>query len=235
MNASASFDPNGTVVDYAWSFGDGSTATGATVDHLYAQDGVYTVTLTVTDNDGLTDTVTTQAVVANVAPTLGALPTASLIVGESYVATGSFSDPGADAWIASVDFGDGSGASPLALTGNAFSLSHPYLAAGVFTLTVRVSDDDATAATSQTVSVLSRAQATAVVSALVDALATAGKINRVLAVLLKLELSVAKGAFERGDRLTAVVLLQVAGQQLRGVADADAARALIARILQPAS
>lgn len=54
LDAGASSDPDGSVVEYAWDFGDGQTATGAqqVVRHTYAQPGRYTVTLTVTDDEG---------------------------------------------------------------------------------------------------------------------------------------------------------------------------------------
>ena len=45
---------------------------------MFVQDGVYPVTLTVTDNDGLTDTATLSVTVTNVAPVVGAIPDASL-------------------------------------------------------------------------------------------------------------------------------------------------------------
>ena len=52
FDASESYDSDGTIVGYLWTFGDGNTATGVTADHVYIEDGEYTVTLTVTDNDG---------------------------------------------------------------------------------------------------------------------------------------------------------------------------------------
>lgn len=52
FDASASYDPDGTVVSYMWDFGDGNTSTGITATHSYALEGSYTVTLQVTDNDG---------------------------------------------------------------------------------------------------------------------------------------------------------------------------------------
>ncbi len=54
FNGSGSSDPDGTVANYAWDFGDGSTAsTGSpTTNHSYAAAGTYTSTLTVTDNEG---------------------------------------------------------------------------------------------------------------------------------------------------------------------------------------
>ena len=61
FNGTASFDPDGTIVSYAWVFGDGSTGTGATPSHSYSVAGNYIVKLNVTDNSGST-AVSTQTV-----------------------------------------------------------------------------------------------------------------------------------------------------------------------------
>jgi PKD repeat protein len=45
-------DPDGSIVSYAWSFGDGTESGGATPEHTYTLGGTYTVTLTVTDSAG---------------------------------------------------------------------------------------------------------------------------------------------------------------------------------------
>ena len=55
INGGGSVDPDGSIVSYAWTFGDGGNATGATTSHTYAA-GNYTATLTVTDNQGATAT-----------------------------------------------------------------------------------------------------------------------------------------------------------------------------------
>ncbi|MEM3566813.1 MAG: PKD domain-containing protein [Candidatus Bathyarchaeia archaeon] len=68
FNASKSYDPDGTIVKYEWNFGDGGTATGKVVTHKYTAAGTYTVSLRVTDNDGLTDTETKDITVYEYKP-----------------------------------------------------------------------------------------------------------------------------------------------------------------------
>ncbi|NIO80978.1 MAG: PKD domain-containing protein [Candidatus Aminicenantes bacterium] len=50
-----STDPDGTIVSWDWDFGDGNNSTEQNPSNTYAAGGTYTVTLTVTDNDALTD------------------------------------------------------------------------------------------------------------------------------------------------------------------------------------
>ncbi len=54
FNGSGSSDPDGSIVSYAWTFGDGGTGSGVAPSHTYANPGSYTATLTVTDNNGAT-------------------------------------------------------------------------------------------------------------------------------------------------------------------------------------
>jgi PKD repeat protein len=63
FNGSGSSDAGGSIVSYAWNFGDGSTGTGVGPTHTYTAAGSFTVTLTVTDNGGLTNTATTTATI----------------------------------------------------------------------------------------------------------------------------------------------------------------------------
>lgn len=63
VDASGSSDSDGTITAYSWDFGDTATATGITASHSYASPGSYTVTLTVTDDGGVTDSVAETVVV----------------------------------------------------------------------------------------------------------------------------------------------------------------------------
>ncbi|HYN76444.1 MAG TPA: PKD domain-containing protein, partial [Lamprocystis sp. (in: g-proteobacteria)] len=69
FSSAGSTDLDGSIVAYAWTFGDGATATTANPTHAYAAAGTYTVSLTVTDNLGKTSALssTTAAITALVA------------------------------------------------------------------------------------------------------------------------------------------------------------------------
>ena len=56
FSSAGSTDPDGTLVAYAWNFGDGSSSTAVNPSYTYNTAGSYTATLTVTDSDGATDT-----------------------------------------------------------------------------------------------------------------------------------------------------------------------------------
>ncbi len=72
FDGSASADPDCDIVSYAWNFGDGNTGTGATILHSYTTAGSYVVTLTVTDNDGLTASASATVTVVDTGPLDGA-------------------------------------------------------------------------------------------------------------------------------------------------------------------
>ncbi len=67
LDGSQSVD-NGTVVDYAWDFGDGTFASGPVVNRTLTELGDYHVKLTVTDNDGLSASSTMVVAVYNADP-----------------------------------------------------------------------------------------------------------------------------------------------------------------------
>ncbi len=63
VDASGSTDGDGRVAGVQWAFGDGGTATGTTASRRYAATGTYTITATVTDDDGATASTTRQVTV----------------------------------------------------------------------------------------------------------------------------------------------------------------------------
>lgn len=63
VDASGSTDADGSVVSYDWDFGDGATGSGSVANHTYGAAGTYTVSLTVSDNDGASQTVSREVTV----------------------------------------------------------------------------------------------------------------------------------------------------------------------------
>src|SRR5207249_12043170 len=68
FNASASRDPDGKIVTYAWDFGDGSFGTGVQVSHAYGRKGTFRVELTVVDNLGISNRTAQTITVGDRAP-----------------------------------------------------------------------------------------------------------------------------------------------------------------------
>ncbi len=142
FDGSGSRDPDGKIIEYLWDFGDGSTDSGAKVSHTYTQAGLYPVILTVKDDRGSTAVATVIIKVGNPPPK--ALFTVTATNGFApltvHLDASASSDPAAiltpqrivrHEW----DFGDGTSA-----VGH--QVSHVYARAGVYTVTLRVFDED---------------------------------------------------------------------------------------------
>ncbi|MCX6929182.1 MAG: PKD domain-containing protein, partial [Verrucomicrobia bacterium] len=139
FDGSSSHDDDGTVLSYDWSFGDGSSASGAdTVSHTYTFPGTYLATLTVTDDDAFTANATslitvharTNNALAPIAlfvtsPSTGAAPCRVTFDGTASSAPGDV----LTAWY--WDFGDG-------LAGNGTVTAHTYKQAGHYPVSLTV-------------------------------------------------------------------------------------------------
>ncbi len=140
--------------DYQWDFGDGTAPETGTLTptHVYADDGFYDVTLTMTPSGGPSYSDALDVMVQNVVPTLAASLDVS---GNQVTVVGTFNDPGTlDTHVASIDWGDGENSAaavtespfgpPGATSGLDGSLtgSHVYTNGGTYTVAVTVEDDD---------------------------------------------------------------------------------------------
>lgn len=151
FDARNSTSPNGPIVAYDWSFGDGKSATGAKVTHTYVEKGIYPVSLTVTDSVGSQASVTHNVQALSLPPVASfdfwpSLPTKDTPV--TFDASSSY-DP--DGVIVSYiwSFGDGT-----AEEGE--YVEHIFPQAGIrYTVRLSVIDDDGvTRSTEKTVPVV---------------------------------------------------------------------------------
>lgn len=148
FDGTGSSESHGTIASYSWDFGDGSSvSTGSTPSHTYDSAGTYRVTLTVTDQDGYTATVSHLAVIDN-PPTASFSVPAGPRAGSPVAFDGSASnEPGGSIAAYSWAFGDGS-------AGGGAMPSHTYASPGAYTVTLNVTDAKGrTASAAQTVNV----------------------------------------------------------------------------------
>ncbi|HEY6168907.1 MAG TPA: PKD domain-containing protein, partial [Verrucomicrobiae bacterium] len=64
FSSAGSYDPDGSIASYSWTFGDGGSSTAVNPSHTYNAAGTYVATLVVTDNQGATGTRTVSITVA---------------------------------------------------------------------------------------------------------------------------------------------------------------------------
>lgn len=136
FSSDGSMDPDGTIVSYAWQFGDGTSATDANPVKTYENTGTFTAVLTVTDNDGLTATDSVVVTATNNAP--AAVITATPLSGDAplQVSFDGSRSSDSDGTIASYawQFGDGA-------TAEGASAQHTYANPGTYTAKLTVTDN----------------------------------------------------------------------------------------------
>ncbi len=141
FDGTGSTDPDGSIASYAWTFGDGQSGSGASPSHTYGAAGTYDVTLTVTDNEGNTDSATRSV---RVGTPSGGSPTASFTVFCQWAAcdfNGTASaDPDNDIASYAWAFGDGQSG-----TGSTARHTYPSRQA-TYTATLTVTDRSGNAA-----------------------------------------------------------------------------------------
>jgi len=147
FNAGCSTDSDGTITAYNWNFGDQSVSAGITRTHTFTAIGQYVTTLTVRDNDGLTDTATRTIILRN---PLTACFTASIISGfvpftANFDASCSSSLSGARIVSYAWDFGNGN-------TAEGLTSSFTFTEEGDKVITLVITDEEGnTQSTSQTI------------------------------------------------------------------------------------
>jgi len=138
FNASGSYDQDGSIIEYYWEFGDGESGTGMTVAHTYTESGLYRVVLTTTDNDKAIGRDSVLVEINNILPVANAGLDIEVTEGEKVRFDGSNStDTLSDLSILEYywDFGDNS-------TGIGKITYHTYLKEGIYTVMLKVTDDD---------------------------------------------------------------------------------------------
>ena len=137
FDGTGSMDSDGTIVKYAWDFGDGSSGSGPKPVHVYGNPGTYTVRLTVTDDSNTSNGTDTDenTVVVNSVPIADAGTPLTGTPGEEITFDGSRSfDPDGEIREFFWDFGDGQTASGGIAT-------HAYKKPGTYTAMLTVRDN----------------------------------------------------------------------------------------------
>lgn len=141
-----SYDRDGSIVSWHWDFGDLTFGDGEIMTHIYVAAETYDVSLTVTDDDGATDTYETVATIA-----IGNEPPTAPVVNGSrigtkntdYLYTAVSTDPENDTMRYVFDWDDGANKTETNLTESETSVNatHTWTAAGVYRVNIYAQDE----------------------------------------------------------------------------------------------
>ncbi|WP_119462357.1 PKD domain-containing protein [Rhodospirillaceae bacterium SYSU D60014] len=146
LGAGTSLDPDGRIVDFDWSFGDGQTAQGQDVSHVYQASGLYELVLTVDDGAGLNNSRqhSVVRVRVNQPPHAEAGPNRFVCPDQEVTFDGSASVDWDDRLVEyRWDFGDGTGA-------DGMNATHSFTKAGVYDVRLTVTDDSGSSCAADT-------------------------------------------------------------------------------------
>ncbi len=143
FNASESYDTDGVIVSYFWNFGDGTNAEGVIVDYAYADNGTYTVTLTVTDDDDLTDSATATKIINNRPPVALFTQNATTVNVEEAIFFDASNSSDLDGYIIEYFWNFGDELTPV----KGMTVDYVYHKAGNYTVTLNVTDNDGATST----------------------------------------------------------------------------------------
>jgi hypothetical protein len=133
------------VVEILWDFGDGLSASGfLTPTHTYGDNGIFTVTLVVTDSLGSVGHDTLHITVANATPGLPVIPDQAIMINHSLVLLVAFADSGwLDSHTVTIEWAPGvTETLNLGAGVTDFTLEHTYTHPGQFTVTITIADQD---------------------------------------------------------------------------------------------
>lgn len=150
--ATTTFDASGSHVDageiasYDWDFGDGTRAQGVSTAHQYRASGTYAVTLRTTSDQGAESETTRSVRITNASPrAVPTVPTTAPVGASVVVGSDGSGDPNGSVAAVHWDFGDGSAGA------DSGTASHTYTAAGDYTVSLTVIDNEGAATTAASV------------------------------------------------------------------------------------
>ena len=141
FNSTSSYDPDGYIVSYSWTFDDGNNSIIENPTHQYSTPGIYTVILTVTDNDYESNVTSQIITVLNQQPTIEiTYPSDGTTVKNTILVTGTADDPDGNIVKVEIKINSGSWTAVTGTTSWTYSLNTKSLSNGQHTISVRSYD-----------------------------------------------------------------------------------------------